>query len=217
MVRLQGVSAGYNDRTILRDISFHLERGSFHFLTGPSGSGKSTLLRLLTMDLQPTRGSIHLFGQSIVSVSQARAASLRRRIGVVLQDNPMLNHLSVFDNVAVALLVSGSKHSEYRENVVDLLQWVGMGDHLYATPDVLSGGEKQRVGVARAVIVRPELLLADEPTSGLDPQMARRLLRLFIELNKVGTTVVIATHDHQLMRQFKAPRLELHDGHMRIV
>jgi cell division transport system ATP-binding protein len=218
VIRLQNVALAYDHGPeILREVSFHLRPGSFHFLTGPSGAGKSSLLRLLFLSLSPTRGQIQLFGQDASRVRPARRAQLRRRIGIVFQDFRLLNHLTTWENVALPLRVVGKRLSEYKEDVTDLLQWVGLGERMDAFPSVLSGGEKQRAAIARAVIGKPELLLADEPTGNVDPQMARRLLRLFIELNRLGTSVVIATHDHQLMRQFKAPRLELHEGYVRIV
>ena len=218
MIRLNSIGVKYDGGNhVLRDASFHLRPGSFHFLTGPSGSGKTTLLRLLFMSMQPTHGQIHVLGQDISRVTPSRRAQLRRRIGIVFQDFRLLDHLSTWENVALPLRVTGKRVSDYKEDVTDLLQWVGLGDRMHSFPSVLSGGEKQRAAISRAVINKPELLLADEPTGNVDPQMARRLLRLFIELNRLGTSVVIATHDHQLMRQTKAPRLELHDGHVRIV
>jgi cell division transport system ATP-binding protein len=218
VIRLQNVGLRYGrGADVLRDVSFHLRPGSFHFLTGPSGAGKSSLLRMIFMSLQPTRGNIQLFSQDVSRIQPARRAQLRRRIGIVFQDFRLLDHLTTWQNVALPLRVIGKKVTEYKEDVTDLLQWVGLGERIDHFPSVLSGGEKQRAAIARAVIGKPELLLADEPTGNVDPQMARRLLRLFIELNRLGTSVVIATHDHQLMRQFKAPRLELHDGHVRIV
>lgn len=218
MIRLNQVGLKY-DRgpETLRDVSFHLRPGSFHFLTGPSGAGKTSLLRLLFMSLHPTRGQIQMFGQDVSRVNTARRAQFRRRIGIVFQDFRLLDHLTTWENVALPLRVVGKRIEDYKEDVTDLLQWVGLGDRMHGYPSVLSGGEKQRAAIARAVIGKPELLLADEPTGNVDPQMARRLLRLFIELNRLGTSVVIATHDHQLMRQFKASRLELHEGHVRIV
>jgi len=202
---------------VLSELNFHLRPGSFHFLTGPSGAGKTSLLRLMFMSLEPTHGQLYLFNQDVSHIAAAKRAQLRRRIGIVFQDFRLLDHLTTWENVALPLRVIGRRIEEYREDVTDLLQWVGLGDRMHAFPSVLSGGEKQRAAIARAVIGKPELLLADEPTGNVDPQMARRLLRLFIELNRLGTSVMIATHDHQLMRQFKAPRLELHDGHVRIV
>ena len=218
MIRLTNIALAYErGPEILSEVNFHLRPGSFHFLTGPSGAGKSSLLRLLFMSLHPTNGQIHLFNQDVSRVSSAKRAQFRRCIGIVFQDFRLLNHLTTWENVALPLRVVGKHIADYREDVTDLLQWVGLGDRMHANPSVLSGGEKQRAAIARAVIGKPELLLADEPTGNVDPQMARRLLRLFIELNRLGTSVLIATHDHQLMRQFKAPRLELHDGHVRIV
>ncbi len=218
MIRLQNVALRYGrGPEVLRGVSFDLRPGSFHFLTGPSGAGKTTLLRLMLMEIQPTIGQVSLFSQDVSRITPSRRAQLRRRIGIVFQDFRLLDHMTTWDNVALPLRVLGKRADDYREDVTDLLQWVGLGDRMYAFPSVLSGGEKQRAAIARAVIGKPELLLADEPTGNVDPQMARRLLRLFIELNRLGTSVVIATHDHQLMRQFKAPRLELSDGHVRIL
>jgi len=169
------------------------------------------------MSLHASGGRVELFGQDVTRVDPARRAQIRRRIGIVFQDFRLLDHLTTWENVALPLRVVGKKVSEYQEDVTDLLQWVGLGERMHAFPPVLSGGEKQRAAIARAVIGKPELLLADEPTGNVDPQMARRLLRLFIELNRLGTSVIIATHDHQLMQQFKAPRLELQEGHVQIV
>jgi cell division transport system ATP-binding protein len=218
VIKLQNVGLKYGrGEEVLRDVSFHLEPGSFHFLTGPSGSGKTSLLRMMFLSLRPTRGHIELFSQNVNRADTARRSELRRRIGIVFQDFRLLDHLSTWENVALPLRVVGRRLDEYREDVTDLLQWVGLGERMHANPSVLSGGEKQRAAIARAVIGKPELLLADEPTGNVDPQMARRLLRLFVELNRLGTSVVIATHDHQLMRQYRAPRLELNDGHVQIV
>jgi cell division transport system ATP-binding protein len=217
VIKLQNVGLRYGrGRDVLHDVTFHLRPGSFHFLTGPSGAGKSSLLRMLFLSQAPTRGQITMFSQDVSRVDATRRAQLRRRIGIVFQDFRLLDHLTTWQNVALPLQVVGKKEADYREDVTDLLQWVGLGDRMDDYPSVLSGGEKQRAAIARAVIGKPELLLADEPTGNVDPQMARRLLRLFIELNRLGTSVIIATHDHQLMRQFKAPRLELHEGYVKI-
>ncbi|MEL6375121.1 MAG: cell division ATP-binding protein FtsE [Pseudomonadota bacterium] len=217
MIRLQNIGLRYgNSDEVLSDIDFHMRPGSFHFLSGDSGAGKTSLLRLLFMSIQPTRGRIELFGRDVSEVTAAQRAQLRRRIGIVFQDFRLLDHLTTWENVALPLRVIQRRPSDYREDVTDLLQWVGLGDRMHAFPAALSGGEKQRAAIARAVIGKPELLLADEPTGNVDPHMARRLLRLFIELNRLGTSVMIATHDHQLMRQFKAPRLRLEHGHVRV-
>ncbi len=202
---------------ILRDINIDIPPGSFHFLTGPSGAGKTSILRLMLLALQPTRGQIQIFGQDVTRLRTGRRAELRRRIGIVFQDFRLLDHMSTWENVALPLRVLGKDIEDYREDVTDLLQWVGLGDRMHAAPSILSGGEKQRAAIARAVIGKPELLLADEPTGNVDPNMARRLLRLFVELNRLGTSVVIATHDNQLMRHHRAARIELFDGHVRIV
>jgi cell division transport system ATP-binding protein len=218
VIRLQNIALRYGRGVdVLNQVNFHLRPGSFHFLTGPSGAGKTSLLRLLFMSIHPTEGRVEMFGQDVSRVTPGKRALLRRRIGIVFQDFRLLDHQTTWDNVALPLRVIGKKPEDYREDVTDLLQWVGLGDRMYAYPSVLSGGEKQRAAIARAVIGKPELLLADEPTGNVDPQMARRLLRLFVELNRLGTSVVIATHDHQLMRQFKAPRIELSEGHVRIL
>ncbi|MGF1648993.1 MAG: cell division ATP-binding protein FtsE [Hyphomicrobiaceae bacterium] len=218
MIRFDNVSLRYgNGADILRDVSFELRPGSFHFLTGPSGAGKTSLLRLMFLSIPPSAGRIELFDDTVTRMTPSRRAQLRRRIGIVFQDFRLLDHMTTWENVALPLRVTGRRESDYREDVTDLLQWVGLGDRMNQYPSVLSGGEKQRAAIARAVIGKPELLLADEPTGNVDPQMARRLLRLFVELNRLGTSVVIATHDHQLIRQYKAQRLELFNGHVRIV
>ncbi len=218
MIRLTNVGLKYdNGPEVLTDVTFHLRPGSFHFLHGESGAGKTSLLRLMFMSLHPSHGVLQMFSEDVTRVRPQKRAQMRRRIGIVFQDFRLLDHLTVWENVALPLQVTGKKPSDYREDVTDLLQWVGLGDRMYANPSVLSGGEKQRAAIARAVIGKPEVLLADEPTGNVDPQMARRLLRLFVELNRLGTSVVIATHDHQLMRQFKAPRIEVHRGHVRII
>jgi cell division transport system ATP-binding protein len=217
MVRFENVGLRYSlGPEVLRDVSFALEPNSFQFLTGPSGAGKSSLLRLLFLALRPTRGLINLFGHDIAMLSQDALATLRRRIGVVFQDFRLLDHLTTYENVALPLRVIGREESSYRHEVVELLQWVGLGERMAALPPILSGGEKQRAAIARAVIARPHLLLADEPTGNVDPKLAQRLLRLFVELHRSGTSVVIATHDIALMDLYDAPRLVLQDGHLQI-
>ncbi len=197
---------------ILRDVSFAIEPRSFQFLTGPSGAGKTTLLRLVLAALRPTRGHIRLFGQGASRISGGALTDVRRRTGIVFQDFRLLDHLSVYQNVALPLVVRGRDEAGYRAEVIELLQWVGLGGQLDRLPPILSGGEKQRVAIARALIARPELILADEPTGNVDPHLAERLLHLFIELNRLGTSVVIATHDLALMDQVEARRLILSDG-----
>src|SRR4051812_28014828 len=217
LVRFENVGLRYGlGPEVLRDLSFRIEPHSFQFLTGPSGSGKSSLLRLLFLSLRPTRGLITLFGHDIASLSKDSLATLRRRVGIVFQDFRLLDHLSTYENVALPFRVVGRDENSYRGEVIELLRWVGLGERMWALPAVLSGGEKQRAAIARAVIARPQLLLADEPTGNVDPSLAARLLRLFVELNKSGTSVLIATHDIALMDQYDAHRLVLHEGRMHI-
>ena len=217
MIRFDNVGLRYGSGPeILREITFHVLPGSFHFLTGPSGAGKTSLLRLLFMSLRPTRGLIFVFGENVSEISTNGRSALRRRIGIVFQDFRLLDHLTTWENVALPLRVMGKRESDYRDDVTDLLRWVGLGDRIDAYPEVLSGGEKQRAAIARAVIARPELLLADEPTGNVDPAIGNRLLRLFVELNRLCTSVIIATHDYALMEQLDAARLVLHDGHLQV-
>lgn len=216
MVRLDSVGLRYGDGPeILRDVSLHLQPGSFCFLTGPSGAGKTSLLRLLFLALKPTRGLINIFDHDVTQVSRHELPLLRRRIGVVFQEFRLLDHLTTFDNVALPLRVMGQREDDYRANVMDLLTWVGLADQAHAYPPVLSGGEKQRAAIARAVISKPELLLADEPTGNVDPVLAKRLLHLFRELNRLGTTVFLATHDLKLVAQSKASVFHLEKGMLR--
>ncbi len=218
MVRFENVGLRYGlGAEILKDLSFAIEPQSFQFLTGPSGAGKTTLLRLILLSLKPTRGLISLFGRDAATLAKDDVTALRRRIGVVFQDFRLLDHLTTYENVALPLRVKGREEAGYRAEVVELLRWVGLGDRMHVVPQVLSGGEKQRAAIARALIMRPELLLADEPTGNVDPPLARRLLRLFVELHKSGTSVVIATHDLGLMDQFEdARRLVLGDRRLHV-
>jgi cell division transport system ATP-binding protein len=183
----------------LSDLSFSLRHGGFYFLTGPSGAGKTSLLRLLYLAQRPSRGLIKLFGEDIVTMPRKRLPGFRRRIGVVFQDFRLVTHLSAFDNVALPLRVAGVDEKDLQGPVSEMLAWVGLGHRASARPATLSGGEQQRVAIARAVIARPELLVADEPTGNVDPEMAKRLLHLFDSLNKLGTTIVVATHDLHLI------------------
>jgi cell division transport system ATP-binding protein len=215
LVRFENVGLRYGQGAeILKDISFSVTKNSFQFLTGPSGAGKTSLLRLLFLSLRPTRGLISLFDQDATRLQPNEVAAIRRRIGIVFQDFRLLDHLTAYENVALPLRVAGRDEASYRGEVVELLGWVGLGERLDALPPILSGGEKQRIAIARALIVRPELLLADEPTGHVDAPLAKRLLRLFVELKNMGTAVVIATHDVALMDQFDAPRLVLNDGRL---
>jgi cell division transport system ATP-binding protein len=197
---------------VLREVTFSLAPGSFHFLTGRSGAGKSSLLKLMYLAHRPSRGLITLFDEDIATVPRQRLPLLRRRIGVVFQEFRLLNHLSAFDNAALPLRVAGVRDSTVRKNVQELLQWTGLADHMNARPPTLSGGQQQRVAIARAIIAKPSLLLADEPTGNVDEAMGVRLLYLFEELNRMGTTIVIATHSEALISRFRHPVLHLEDG-----
>ena len=213
MVRFQNVGMRYGvGPEILHDVSFALAPGSFHFLVGPSGAGKSSLLRLMYLAGRPSRGLITLFGCDTATAPRNQLAELRRMIGVVFQDFRLLNHLSVFDNVALPLRVAGMGERQVLDYAEELLAWVGLADHMQARPATLSGGQKQRVAIARAVIRRPKLLLADEPTGNVDDKIALRLLYLFEEMNKLGTTIVIATHNEALISRFGHPQLHLEGG-----
>jgi cell division transport system ATP-binding protein len=213
MLRLEDVGLRYDDGPeILRDVSFRVDPGDFYFLTGPSGSGKSSLLKILFLALRPTRGSLHIFGEDVGHLGHHRLPPIRHRIGVVFQEFRLLDHLSTYDNVALPLRIAGKAEASYKRDVLDLLDWVGLSQKSTALPPVLSGGEKQRAAIARAVIAKPQLLLADEPTGNVDPVLAKRLLHLFLELNRLGTTMVIATHDKSLIRQAERPVLHLEEG-----
>lgn len=215
MIALDNVGLRYgNGREILRDVSFDIPPKSFQFLTGPSGAGKTSLMRLMSLSLRPTRGFMSVFGADVSLLKREEVPAMRRRIGVVFQDFRLLDHLSTFDNVALPLRIQGRAPHTFRDDVAELLRWVGLADRAHAFPPVLSGGEKQRAAIARALVTQPDVLLADEPTGNVDPPMARRLMRLFQELNRLGTSVVIATHDIGLMDQIDARRLILFDGRL---
>ena len=201
---------------VLHDISFDLNPGEFRYLIGPSGAGKTSLLRLMYLAHRPSRGLIFMFGTDVMMARRQDLMELRRRIGVVFQDYRLLAHLSALDNVALPLRVAGAKEAQVQDHVSELLAWVGLADHLHALPESLSGGQKQRVAIARAVITRPRLLLADEPTGNLDEALGQRLIRLFEELNRIGTTVVIATHNQNLVARNPHPVMELGSGELRV-
>lgn len=199
---------------VLRDITFSLEPGTMYFLVGASGAGKSSLLRLMYLAQRPSRGLISVFDRDVTTVPRSEMPALRRRIGVVFQDFRLLDHMSAFDNVALPLRINGAGEAMIRKHVGELLAWVGLADHLDALPPTLSGGQQQRVAIARAVITRPALLLADEPTGNVDDAIAMRLLYLFEELNRMGTTVLIATHNRGLVDRFDHRVLRLNEGQL---
>lgn len=218
VIRFENVGLRYGtDPEVLRDVSFTLPPGSFHFLTGPSGAGKSSLLKLMYLAHRPSRGLITLFGRDMARTTRAELPELRRQIGVVFQEFSLLDHLPALDNVALPLRMAGASESDIVEHCTEILRWVGLGNHLQALPSTLSGGQQQRVAIARAVINRPRLLLADEPTGNVDDGIGMRLLYLFEELHKLGTTVVIATHNEALIRRFEHPRLHLDNGRLQVL
>ncbi|SOD94805.1 cell division ATP-binding protein FtsE [Caenispirillum bisanense] len=218
VVRFESVGLRYgNGPEVLQDVSFSLTRGSFHFLTGPSGAGKTSLLSLLYLARRPSRGLISIFGRDVTAMERDELPPIRRRLGVVFQDFRLLDHLSALDNVALPLRVAGVSEADIQKHVPELLAWVGLADHLNAKPPTLSGGQKQRVAIARAVINRPDVLVADEPTGNVDDRIAFRLLHLFAELNRLGTSVVIATHNEALVRRFAFPRLHLEAGRLAVL
>ncbi len=201
-----GLRYGTGSET-LTDISFTLFPGSFYFLTGPSGAGKTSLLKLLYLSLRPSRGAIRMFGHDTVTMTRDRLPGFRRRIGVVFQDFRLVPHLTAFDNIALPLRIAGITEKDLQGPVSEMLSWIGLSERAEARPAMLSGGEQQRVAIARAVIGRPEILVADEPTGNVDPEMAVRLLQLFAALNRLGTTVVVATHDIHLLQEIEGAQM----------
>lgn len=217
MIKFEHVGLRYGvGPEVLSDINFTLEPGSFHFLSGPSGAGKTSLMNLMFLGRMPTRGIVSMFDQNIDTLGREQLASLRQKIGVVFQEFRLLDHLSVFDNIALPLRIAGRPEKEIRNNVNELIEWVGLGDYKKSLPLTLSGGQQQRVAIARAVIARPKLLLADEPTGNLDDEMGLRLMNLFEQLNRMGTTIVIATHSRLIMDKFNHPRMILDTGRLEI-
>jgi len=216
MVEFDSVGLRYGTGAeVLRDLDFRLGRGGFYFLTGPSGAGKTSLLKLLYLAQRPTRGRLSLFGEELSDMPRDSLPAFRRRIGVVFQDFRLIRHLSAFDNVALPLRIAGRSEAEVEGPVREMLAWVGLADRASARPATLSGGEQQRVAIARAVISQPELLVADEPTGNVDAEMAHRLLHLFEALNRLGTTIVVATHDLGLIAATPgAEMIRLENGSM---
>lgn len=220
MITLTDVSYSYGDRPLISDLSLSLAPGSFHFLTGPSGSGKTTLLKLCYLELLPERGQVEVFGQNAANLNRDGIAKVRQRVGIVHQDCQFLDHLPVSENIALPLSVAGKDPESERDNLAELLTWVGLTNHADAFPPQLSGGERQRAALARAVIMSPDVILADEPTGNVDWEMATRLLMLLVQLHKMGKTILVATHDIALIRQAKqhvqARSLRLRDGSLQL-
>ena len=218
MISLKNAGFSYGDRAILTDVNQELEAGSFHFLTGPSGAGKTTLLKMCYLSLMPSSGTVEVLGQDVTALSREQITQMRRRIGVVHQDCQFLNHLTIRQNIALPLLVAGKNIEGNMENLEDLLSWVDLSHRADAFPEEISGGERQRLALARAVIMDPDMIVADEPTGNVDWEMGQRVLTLLVELNKMGKTILLATHDLNLIRSIKgrvpASVLRLKAGHL---
>lgn len=219
MIRLERVSLQYGSGSklgpeALHDISFSIPPGGFRWLQGPSGAGKSSLMRLLHLAVRPKSGRLIVLGTDVGETGRSGLPRLRRRIGMVFQDFRLLPHLSTFDNAALPLRIAGRPEGQIRADVTEMLRWVGLADKAHARPAEMSGGEQQRVAIARAVVGRPSLLLADEPTGNLDDVQAMRLMTLLNELNRLGTTVVVATHNDALVARHPGPSLRLEAGRL---
>ncbi len=215
LLTLNHIGLRYNqNRAVLQNISFSLAPGSFHFLTGPSGAGKSSLLRIIYLAEKPSEGNINLFGHDIAKMARHELPALRRQIGVIFQDFRLIPHLSALENAALPLRLAGAREDYIQRHTSELLDWVGLGDRLHALPSSLSGGEQQRAAIARAIVNKPKLLLADEPTGNVDEESAMRLTHLFNELNKMGTAIVLATHQQDLIQRLNKPSLWLKEGRL---
>jgi cell division transport system ATP-binding protein len=213
--QLKSVTFSYrNTPNVLENVSLTIPGGEFRYLVGPSGAGKSSLLRLLFMDTYPTDGSVLLFGSDVQKTNAKERATIRQKIGIVFQDFRLLNNLSLADNVALPRLISGENLQVAREEALELIRWVGLDHRINSAPQTLSGGERQRIAIARAVINRPKLLIGDEPTGSVDDAMGDRLLTLFEYLNRIGTTIILATHSKSLIDRFPHPVITLEDGRL---
>jgi cell division transport system ATP-binding protein len=211
--RFENAGLAYGDAPeTLSDVNIDLGEGEFRFLTGPSGAGKTSLLKMIYLAMRPTRGKFFLFGEDAANAPREALPPLRRRIGVVFQEFRLLDHLTAFDNVALPMKVAGVNLNQYGQDVSELLNWVGLGHRMDAKPPTLSGGEQQRVALARALVSKPDLILADEPTGNVDPAMSERIMKLFVELNKLGAAVIVATHDLHLVQSLGKPVLRIADG-----
>lgn len=218
MIRFDDVSYTYQtaETPAVFNLNFALEEGSFHYLTGASGAGKTTIFRMLYMDILPTAGELQIFGRNVAGLNRDDIARLRRRMGILFQDFRLLDYLTVRENVSLPLSLQRCLTKEEIKCVAEILDWVGLGEKMDQYPATLSGGEKQRAAIARAVVNRPALLVADEPTGNVDQAMGRRIMHLFNELNRHGTTILIATHDQQIIKDFPAPSLHINEGQVAV-
>lgn len=215
VISLEKVAMGYvSGQEVLRDISFSIHRGGFYFLSGASGVGKSSLLNVLSLSVRPTRGSVRLFGVETTKLEREQLPMLRRRIGTVFQDYRLIDHLTIEENVGLPLKIAGESTRQVSEKVSELLEWVGLGAYHKAKPEILSGGQKQRAAIARAVIIKPDILLADEPSGNLDYNLRMRFMYMFETLHKNGMTILFATHDENLVSLFNYPVMRLKDGRL---
>lgn len=212
--RLTMIYKDHHETPALEDVNIEIEKGEFVFVVGPSGSGKSTLIRLLIRELIPTAGEIFIGGQNIMTMKSSRVPYLRRSMGCVFQDFKLLANKTAFENVAFALEVIGKPRHVIRKQVPEILKLVDLGDSLHKFPNQLSGGEQQRVSIARAFINRPPILLADEPTGNLDPDTSKGIMSLLDSINQTGTTVIMATHDREMVDTMRKRVIELENGHV---
>ena len=218
VIRLDHLNFHYQTGNhIFYNLNFSFFEGGFYFLTGASGSGKTSLLRLLYGDLKPVDGQISVFGKNISTLSEKEKQIFLKQIGIIFQGGKLLNHLSALDNVALSMKIFGGSEKKSKSYAKELLHWVGLGAQLDNKPDELSDGQKQRVAIARAVITRPVLLMADEPTGNVDDETAFKILGLFEELNNLGTTIIMATHNRQIVSNYDYPELQIHQGQLHVV
>tara|TARA_Y200000002_G_scaffold151356_2_gene125116 strand:+ start:1003 stop:1677 length:675 start_codon:yes stop_codon:yes gene_type:complete len=203
-------------RDIFNDITLNIGEGDFYCVTGSSGAGKSTFLKLLSSSLKPTSGNISFNGSNLNDIAQNKLYHIKRQIGFVFQDFRLLPHLTTYENVALPLKVQNKKEKNYKMDVVELLNWVNLEHCTHSYPNYLSGGEQQRAAIARAVITSPKLILADEPTGNVDNENTKKILSLFNEMNKLGTTVIIATHDENVLSQSRATIIEIENNKIKI-
>lgn len=212
MIQLEGINLHFsNKKTILEDLNLEIPQGAFCWLTGPSGAGKSTLLKMLHLEIKPASGRMEILGINPLKARRNSCARLRQRVSMIHQDYRLLSNLSIFDNVALPLRLQKIDEKIIQSNTNEILEWLNISHKQKAFPNTLSGGEQQRVAIARAIVHKPAILLADEPTNALDENQAFRLIDLFNDLNSIGSTVIVATHNETLIKNFPAPKLTIHD------